>query len=273
MDNPSLLFYYRRFNVSLQPGKCAGWGVLGKLIDLEDKSIVNPVDIQASDAEKLKQLHQLSLENEPAIKAFLEKVDTKYGTKSATSHKKPEAILEKASRKSIKDVKPWHDVEHIRDSFRFKTVLKDIEDLPKIAEDLKESGFEVIKTDTDKVLVPGPWGWRIAAFDLKMPNGQLVEYYLPVQELEQAKKNGNHKLFEKWRNADMDKLSAKEQLEYLNDLDDSNDRYEQAWSDYCNRTKQNPDRVRALLDKTEAVFEKSKEEGTDSKSNFAATPK
>ncbi len=167
---------------------------MGKLIDQDDEDIINPIERGAKEEDKVKELRRLSLENEPTVKEFLEKLDSKYGTESKTSFKEPEKILEKASRPSIRADKPWHYVELVRDSFRFKTVLENIEQLPKIAEDLKEAGFTVIKTDTEKVLRPGFWGWRIAALDLKMPNGQLVEYYLPLKELEEAKKNGNHEL-------------------------------------------------------------------------------
>ncbi|MBU6454377.1 MAG: hypothetical protein KGS72_21595 [Cyanobacteria bacterium REEB67] len=231
---------------------------MGKLIDLEDEQIVNPVDRGAGVDERIRQLQKLSEENEPKVKEFLERIDQKYGTASKTSHKEARKIAEKASRQTIRNLKPWHDVEHIRDSFRFKTVVNNIEDLPKIAQDLKETGFEVIKTDTDKVLAPGFWGWRIAAFDLKMPNGQLVEYYLPVKEMEEAKKDGNHELFEKWRNVDVEKLSIEQQRQFLEDADASNEKYDNAWSDYLSRTKQQPERVKEALEKTEAVFAKEK---------------
>ncbi|MBA4026675.1 MAG: hypothetical protein C0473_00385 [Cyanobacteria bacterium DS3.002] len=231
---------------------------MGKLIDLEDEQIVNRIDCNATTDEKIRQLQELSRENEPGVKKFLAKIDRKYGTESKVSHKEPEKIAEKASRPAIKDIKKWHDVEHIRDSFRFKTVLNDIEDLPRIAEDLKETGIEVIKTDTDKVLSPGFWGWRIAALDLKMPNGQLVEYYLPVKEIEEAKKAGNHQLFEKWRNVDIQKLTPEQENQYLNDTDESKETYDDAWQKYLDRTKQKPEKIREVLAKTEKVFERTK---------------
>jgi hypothetical protein len=236
---------------------------LGKLIDLDDEQIVNRIDCNATTAEKIRQLQKLSRENEPVVKKFLEEIDRKYSTESKVSHKEPDKIAEKANRPAIKDLKKWHDVEHIRDSFRFKTVLNDIEDLPKIAEDLRETGIEVIKTDTDKVLSPGFWGWRIAALDLKMPNGQLVEYYLPVKEVEEAKKAGNHQLFEKWRNVDIEKLTAEQENQYLNDTDESKEKYDSAWQKYLERTKQKPDRLKEVLEKTEKVFEKPKAKNVD----------
>lgn len=236
---------------------------MGKLIDLADEEIVNPIDPSLPAHEKIKALQVLSRENEPSIQKLLSDIDSRYGTESKTSHKEPQAIADKANRQSIKDVKPWHDVEHIRDSFRFKTVLKDLEDLPKIAEQIKEANIEVIKTDTEKVLEPGPWGWRIAVFDLRMPNGQLVEYYLPVEEMEQAKKDGNHDLFEKWRNVDAEQLSDSEQEQYENALEQSNDKYDSAWQTYMDRTKQRPERVKEVLEKTERAFEKPKDKPVD----------
>jgi hypothetical protein len=238
---------------------------LGKLIDQDDEDIVNPIDRAAKEEEKVKALSRLSLENEPKVKEFLEKLDRKYGTESKMSFKAPEKILEKASRPSIRARKPWHDVEHVRDSFRFKTVLENIEQLPQIAEDLKKAGFTVIKTDTNKVLRPGFWGWRIAAFDLKMPNGQLVEYYLPLKELEEAKKNGNHELFEKWRNEDPETMSKEKQKEYLSDAYDSYDKYEGAWQKYLERTKQKPEQVKAALEAAEKVFEKDRAKQQENK--------
>lgn len=145
------------------------------MFQIQDEQITNSIDLEASTEEKIRQLQELSKQYQPIIASFLQEIDSKYGTESKTGMKEPEKIAQKANRPSIKEKKPWRDLEHIRDSFRFKTVLKDIDDLPRIAEAMKEKGFEVIKSDTDKVLEPGPWGWRIVAFDIKMPNGQLVE--------------------------------------------------------------------------------------------------
>jgi len=226
--------------------------------DSDEEKIVNPIDRSADMDEKIRQLQELSRQNEPIVKDFLEDIDRKYGTESKTSHKEPDKIAQKATRPSITDLKKWYRVEHIRDSFRFKTVLNDIEDLPKIAEDLKDKGFEVVKSDTDKVLEPGPWGWRIAAFDLRMPNGQLVEYYLPVKEMEEAKKAGNHDLFEKWRSKDEGKLSKTERQELFQARKISRQRYGNAWQKYFDRTKQKPERIKEALEKTEKIFEKPK---------------
>lgn len=228
--------------------------------DVEEKQIVNPVDLGASDEDKVRQLNALTEENKPQIEKFLTLIDARYGTKSKTSKKEDHKIIEKAHRPRIKETKDWFGVEHIRDSFRFKTVLENIEDLPKIAKDLKESGLcEVVKTDTAKVLQPDIFGWRIAVLDLKMKNGQLVEYYLPVQELEQAKSTGNHATFEKWRDVDLKTMTSSQQLEYRQDIRKSFAKYDRAFDAYLERTKQKPEQVKEVLEKTKKIFEKPKE--------------
>ena len=136
---------------------------------LEEKDIVNPINRSASTEEKIAQLRALSEENKPLVEGFLKEIDTKFGTKSEISFKAPEDIADKAKRPSIKETKEWFDVEHVRDALRFKTPLDNLNELPKIVEKLKESGFEVIKLDLDMLLNPKGRGWRIAAIDLRAP--------------------------------------------------------------------------------------------------------
>lgn len=238
----------------------AGRAVLSDFDSVEEKQIVNPVDLGASDEDKVRQLNSLTEENRPQVEKFLSLIDGRYGTKSKTSKKEDHKIIEKAHRPRIKETKDWFGVEHIRDSFRFKTVLENIEDLPKIAKDLKESGLcEVVKTDIAKVLQPDIFGWRIAVFDLRMKNGQLVEYYLPVQELEQAKRTGNHATFEKWRDVDRKTMTSGQQLEYRQDIRKSFAKYDRAFDAYLQRTRQKPEQVREALEKTKRIFDKSKD--------------
>jgi hypothetical protein len=175
-------------------------------------------------------------------------------TKSKFDYKTAERIAEKAARPSIRKKKPWFDVQHIRDGFRFKTILNDLSDLPSIAEDMRNAGFKAIKVDTEKLLDPAMWGWRIVVFDLRLPNGQLVEYYLPVKEMEAAKKDGNHALFEKWRNRDQSTLTAEERREQYKDIETSVERYQQAWETYLTRTKQNEEDIAALLQEVRKLF-------------------
>jgi hypothetical protein len=192
------------------------------------ESIVNPIDADATPQEKVRQLQELTRENKPLVDDFIKQIDDEFGTTSKANEKLPENILSKATRPSIVARKPWHDVEHIRDSFRFKTVLDDIRQLPDIVSRLEPAGFEIVKRDTSKLIEPMEWGWRIASFDLRAPNGQLIEYYLPVKELEGAKKEG-HKIFEKWRDVPFESMSADQRAERAVDIQRSKDLYQNAW--------------------------------------------
>lgn len=222
---------------------------------IPENEIVNPINPLLSTDEKVERLIELSMENEPLVQEFIEQLDKKYGTRSKSSHKQRDRIKKKAERPSIRRKKAWFDVEHIRDSFRFKSVLDDITVLPKIAWELKASKFSIVKVDIDKVLEPAGWGWRITVIDLRMPNKQLVEYYLPVKELEEAQSAGNHELFEKWRNRRMDTLTTKERIEFYKDVELSEHRYEQAWQSYLTRTEQTEETVRRALEQMKQILE------------------
>jgi len=219
----------------------------------EDSKIINPVDPNATAQEKVKTLVRLTRENRPIVKKLMAEIDAAIGTKSSDNVKAPEKILQKASRPSILLEKPWHDVEHIRDSYRFKTIIDSVTQLPEVTQMLDKAGIEIIKRDTDKVLSPGKWGWRIAAFDLRMPNGQLVEYYLPVKELETAKKEKGHYLFEQGRN-----VKPGEDVEKVQGLmQESRDLYQGVWDAYLARTGDSLTDIRAALTKAAALSEEA----------------
>nr|AKH47276.1 hypothetical protein [uncultured marine virus] len=244
-------------------------------VALED--ITNSIPLDATPAEKVAALQELTATNRPIIDAFLEKLDAKYGTKSKSNEKLPEKILEKSTRPSILASKPWHNVEHIRDSLRFKTQLDDIQDLPAIINELRSGlGVEIIKADVVKFIAPKEWGFRIVAFDLRMRNGQIVEYYLPIREIEEVK-DVNHKLFEKWRNEDVAKLSAAQENAMRGDIAESFDRYQSAFDDYLARTGQSESEVAAALnnsvDASGPTMEKSVYiSSTVNESAFSQTP-
>lgn len=222
-----------------------------------ERDVVNPIDRSATPAEKLRQLKELTAENRPLVKGLMSELDTALpGTKSSDSVKADEKILSKAQRPAILDEKPWHGVEHIRDAYRFKTVLDHIDQLPKALDVLLQKGAQVVKADVEKVLSPKELGWRIAVFDLRMPNGQLVEWYLPIKEMEAAKKDGGHALFEKVRNNDM--RDPKQYAEYHEVAAQSRAHYEKAFDAYLARTASDATAVRASLDKAKALASESR---------------
>jgi len=115
---------------------------------------------------------------------------------SKPNEKDEDNIIIKASRPCIIDAKtgvPWHMVEHVRDTLRFKTVVSSLNQIYPVLEWLCKSPegpqFSIIKSDTDKLFDPLGWGWRITAFDLRMKNGLIVEWYLPIFFMEMQKKS------------------------------------------------------------------------------------
>lgn len=174
------------------------------------------------------QIQQLTNQNRPIIRQLISRIDQRFGTKSGDSVKDLSKVTQKAKRPSILATKPWHDVSHIRDSYRFKTVIDDFRDVPAIFNELLDQGIQLVKIDTNKLFNPKEWGWRIIAFDMRMPNGQLVEWYLPLKELEAEKKARGHLIFEEWRNKTEDELEA-QQVEFFDAMDRSYKGYDQAF--------------------------------------------
>jgi N12 class adenine-specific DNA methylase/2'-5' RNA ligase len=201
----------------------------------DESQIVNPIDRNATQEEKVRQLVALSKENAPIIQRVMDRIDSTLGTESTLSFKKTQNILGKANRPSIKDAKPWFDVEHVRDSLRFKTKLETLEDIETVANIVRDEGLGIVKIDSSKMVTPREWGWRFVAFDLRMPNGQLVEYYAPLKELDAPEvKDVNHTLFEKWRGKTSEELLAN-YAEYQKDVKDSYQRYQRAWDSALER--------------------------------------
>ena len=175
---------------------------------LPPEDIRMPVDDTLPPDQIRAQVRALTAENVPIVKDLMVRVDEKFGTESTDNIKDLAKVTQKANRPSILAKKPWHKVSHIRDSYRFKTVIDDIRDVPAIFDELLATGISLVKVDTGKLFEPKEWGWRIIAFDLRMPNGQLVEWYLPIKELEAQKKAEGHLLFEEWRNKSPEEVEA-----------------------------------------------------------------
>jgi hypothetical protein len=199
---------------------------------VREEDVVNPIDRNLSTIEKVRALAKLSEENRPKLDAALEHVRQAIPGLTVdlakTNLKEEAKIIEKAARPERLAKMPSHDVEHIRDALRFKVVNSSLEDFGKALDIvLKETGAQVVKLDTEKLFHPGAWGWRFAGADLRMPNGQLVEYYSPFKELDAAKRAGNHALFEKWRNVSPEERSRDPQ--FRADQLESNRVYQEAF--------------------------------------------
>lgn len=185
-----------------------------------EAAIVNPITIAPTPDAQTAALMALGRENIPLVESILSTLQTRLGLEGKWSLKDPDRIMAKASRPSIRAEKPWHDIPHIRDGLRFKVTLDHFKKMPAVMRVLAENGVQVLKFDHAKMFKPKAWGWRFVAWDLKMPNGQLVEFYAPIPELEEAKDAG-HLIFEKWRNlplADYADYGSPRHAEYLADI-------------------------------------------------------
>ena len=202
--------------------------------DDPEAAIVNPIDPALSPDAKVDELRRLSNENIPVIEAIIADLQENDGLKGKYSRKNADRIQAKASRPSIRAKNPWHDVEHIRDGLRFKVVLDHFDKIEAITETLHKHGVKVIKFDHKKMFAPKPWGWRFVAWDIQMPNGQLVEFYAPLPALSRKEvKHTNHLLFEKWRNLSDEQISSNPEMlaAYRADIKESKDRYDAAFAE------------------------------------------
>ena len=199
------------------------------------ENIRMPINTNAPNDQIRAEIEKLTKENVPLVKRLIKRIDEKFGTKSGDNIKDLSKVTQKASRPSILANKPWHDASHIRDSYRFKTVIDDFRDVPAIFDELLKEGISLVKIDTNKLFEPKEWGWRIIAFDMRMPNGQLVEWYLPLRELEAEKKARGHLIFEEWRNKTQQELQD-QQAEYFASIAKSYRNYDAAFQAALDRT-------------------------------------
>jgi hypothetical protein len=169
----------------------------------KERDIKNPIDTKTSQEEKADALLKYSEQNKIIVDPILKEIDTKLGTESKSDIKTKERIIEKANRRSIAKDRPWHNVEHIRDSFRFETVVENLDQVKEAVKTVTGDTHvsEVVKIDTEKMLKPTRFGRRSIHLDLRMDNGQIVEYQLILKEIESAEKSFGHKIYERWRDA------------------------------------------------------------------------
>lgn len=221
----------------------------------EERSVVNRgVDPNASPEEKVRQLVSLAKATRPMVERLAQMIRDATGFEVSVNEKRPERILEKSRRPEIRAVKPWFDVEHVRDALRFKVVVDDVTEMPAVVRQFRRAGFRLVKWDDQKLFEPKEYGFRIVAADLRAPNGMLVEAYFPLPEMEAAKKGPHgHALFERWRNKDVLKMSAAEYAQYEAAMARSRAAYRAAWEAYLARTAQDEREVRASLMRAEAA--------------------
>jgi N12 class adenine-specific DNA methylase/superfamily II DNA/RNA helicase len=197
-----------------------------------EREIVNPVDPSLSDEAKAAELTRLTQENRSIVAGIIAKARAMGLMKAGDNVKDPAKVVQKASRPEILAKKPWHGVEHIRDSYRFKLPIQRLDQIPKLFQIMLEAGVTPVKYDSEKLFAPKAWGWRFVGMDMRMPNGQLVETYMPFEQMDdKAVKGPNHHLFEAWRNQDMTAVrnDPAQKAAFDRDVAESRARYDAAF--------------------------------------------
>lgn len=217
---------------------------------------VNPIDPNATNEEKLEQIHALTKVNKPIVQSLVDAINEAIPNAEAKlSVKSDKAILGKTERPSILAKRPWWGMEHLADTLRFKSIVESLHDFPKVVQVLADHGIEVVKVDRPKLEEPNAWGWRMLPIDLRMPNGQLVEHYIVGKHLDAAQEREGHDLFEKWRYRDENQLTPEEFAEYHRDVARSDEIYREAWDKDFGRPGETLTDARASLDKASALAE------------------
>lgn len=230
-----------------------------RIKDVPPEDIVNPIDRAASTEVKIAQLKALSRENQPLINSFTKKLDEQFGTKSSPPELKADAdIVDKAIRPDIKRTKDWFNIEHVRDSLRFKTPVDNLSLLPEIVKELKASQFEIVNPDMEKLLEPKARGWRMAAFDLRAPNGQLIEFQILPQEMNEAGAI-EHSLYKRWRGTDISVLSNEQKIARQKADLDAAKLYETAWNNYLKRTGQTQEDIARFVNAAQKALVQEKD--------------
>ncbi len=213
--------------------------------DLKPQHITNPIDKNASPKEKISQIQRLSRENQPIIDQFKSFIDSKYDSYSYGTPKETASTLRKVGRPETRERKPWFGIEHLRDTQRFTTILDNLNDLPHITRDLKKSPFQILEANLGK-MQPNGRGWRAMPFDLRAPNGQLLEYQVIPREMYEVGKK-THPIYDKWRDLPIESLSLEQKIQRRNDLIYARDISQNAWQDYLRRTSQSEDHVKQIM--------------------------
>lgn len=148
------------------------------------------------------------------------------------------SVLEKLVRPDILSSSPKYQLEHMRDTFRFKIVVQNLDDAILMIHLMNKHLFKggmtpknVFKMDIFKLIMPKVWGWRFIAFDFRFDSGLIVECYITLRDMDMQKKKENHKIFEKWRNRNFAKLSVGTQKRYRRDIKKSFNKYYKTFID------------------------------------------
>jgi hypothetical protein len=168
--------------------------------------------VNGRDADSIRTLNRLRDATRPEVLAIMAEIQRAYGLRSEISDKHPTTARAKVRRPVTLARYPWFTLAHLRDYLRFRTHLARVEDFVDIARyfvTLQQQGrVSIVKIDAAKLFSPGVFGWRMAAFDLRIvKTGMIVEHYMTFSDLILINDRWLHRVFERWRDEDTDTLS------------------------------------------------------------------
>lgn len=191
--------------------------------------------------EQIEVLHRLSTENRTILEKILEVIDAKFNTMSNVSLKDYQGLIDKSQRPSFIKKYGRAGIRATRDYLRAKIVLQDLNqtmDILRILFD-ESHGISCVKVETNTMINPkGNTGWRIATFDLQMPNGQIIELYFIIKELQWAKRGAGHHTYEQLRRLGVEDAEIKQRLKL-----EGKDVYDRGWKDYLERINKTEQQV------------------------------
>lgn len=104
---------------------------------------------------------------------------------------------------------------------------------------------QVIEANTAK-MEPNSRGWRMMPFDLRAPNGQLIEFQVLTKEMYEAGKE-THSIHERWRGKRASDLTKEQYAQMLDDRLSAYKCTESAWNKYLKRTGQTASDIEKYL--------------------------
>lgn len=223
---------------------------------------VQPIDVSLSQDEKYAVARALAEENKELLDPIFEEIGWRLDIEIQSNIKTKASALEKINRPEvlIHKGRPWFNVEHVRDIFRFRALIDNIEQVEQLLRMLNQEltrkggpGITILKADTALMTNPTAWGWRAVSFDIQLPNGQIAEFYASPRELISVSEAEGHLLYEKWRARDRSNLSRRELRRFEKDMDRSNELYQRALEDYQGRSGDSDAAILASVNNLEAL--------------------
>ena len=191
---------------------------------------INPIDKNATMEEKVEQLRALGEENKELVDPILAEFDKQYGTKSDSRVKEAPSIIGKATRPSKLEKNPEWSVEHLQDGFGFRTGMNSPEDIEAGLRNILDKIPEASIVEANFDQKDPESGWRMASFNIRMPNGLISEFDFTYPEMiEEQLHGGGHKIYEKWRVVSREERNNRKD-EYAEDMVESRRLYGDAWN-------------------------------------------